>query len=41
VIDDQIQNFSQVFWDPSTELGWDWLRGWVLWQRTLKFRRSI
>ena len=23
VIDDQIQNFSQVFWDPSTELGWD------------------
>jgi methylated-DNA-protein-cysteine methyltransferase-like protein len=22
-IDDQIQDFTRVFWDPSTELGWD------------------
>jgi methylated-DNA-protein-cysteine methyltransferase-like protein len=23
IIDDQIQDFTRVFWDPSTELGWD------------------
>lgn len=23
IIDDQIQDFTRVFWDPSIELGWD------------------
>ena len=23
IIDDQIQDFTRIFWDPSTELGWD------------------
>jgi methylated-DNA-protein-cysteine methyltransferase-like protein len=23
IIDDQIQDFMRVFWDPSIELGWD------------------
>jgi methylated-DNA-protein-cysteine methyltransferase-like protein len=25
VIDDQIQNFNKIFWDPSKELDWDFI----------------